>query len=76
MTKQIYFGIAICVIVIAIYFTGVVIGRAKCQAQIATAATNATQQQMIKKEKINAEVFNTGMRDIRDVLRTKYTIAD
>ena len=51
-------------------------GRVQCNAQIAQA--NATYQSEIinLKEKINAETFNVGLRDIRRILREKYSIAE
>jgi len=62
--------------VIAAWCAGAVIGRAKCMENVANRAAVNSQQQIAKKEKINAEIYRTGVRDIRDILRAKYTIAD
>lgn len=75
MTKY-YIPVAILVIILFAYFFGIIRGRDKCIKQIATENMNISQQQNIKKEKINAEIYRTGTGDIRNILRTKYTIAD
>lgn len=66
-------------VVVGIFFSfwmGTRVGRVQCNAQIAQA--NATYQSEIinLKEKINAETFNVGLRDIRRILREKYSIAE
>lgn len=75
MTK-LYSTIAICGIIIVAYFFGTTRGHDNCIKNIATQNATIAQQQNIKKEKINAEIYRTGVRNIRDILRTKYTIAD
>ncbi len=74
--KSIYLLGGICVGVIMAYFAGAALGRAKCMENVARQAVEITKTQMMKKEKINAEVYSLGVADIRDILRTKYTIAD
>jgi len=75
MTKLYLIG-AICGIIATVYLFGITRGREKCIQQIATQTTTNIQQQNIKKEKIHAEIYRTGIRDIRDILRAQYTIAD
>ena len=75
MTK-LYIPIAICGIILFAYIFGITRGRDKCIKQIATQSATISQQQTIQKEKINAEIYRTGVSDIRNILRTKYTIAD
>lgn len=75
MTKF-YIPIAICAAIIGIYLIGFARGRDKCIKQIAEQTASVTQQQNIKKEKINVEIYRTNVRDIRDILRMQYTIAD
>ena len=76
MNKKLYLPIAVCVIGLAVYLFGFARGRDKCIKQIATQTATISQQQTIKKEKINAETYRTGVNNIRDILRAKYTITD
>lgn len=58
------------------YAAGNRVGQLKCNAQ---AEQNVARQQseIIKTmENVNAETFNTGVRDIRRILYEKYTIAE
>ena len=58
------------------YIAGVRLGREKCRTDVA-AQSVAIQSQVIKiMGDINAETFNTGDGDIRDILRQKWTIAE
>jgi len=75
MSKLYLYGAILAGLVTA-WCAGTVIGRAKCMENVANRAAVNSQQQIAKKEKINAEIYRTGVRDIRDILRTKYTIAD
>ena len=74
--QRLYIIIAICGIIIGIYFFGTLHGRDSCIKQIATENAAILQQQNIEKEKINAEIYRTDINTIRNILRTKYTIAD
>lgn len=75
MTK-IYLIVAIVSMVVGAYFMGVRVTQVKCRANVATAQT-ADMVQFMNLNRISDEkVFNTGMRDIRGILRQKYTIAD
>lgn len=75
MTK-VYLLIMICGTVAFAYLIGGALGQAKCQEKIAQTNSYVSQQKLLIKEKINAEVYNVGVNDIRNILRTKYTIAD
>ena len=75
MTKH-YIIAAIIVCIITIYLFGRHIGVTKCNQELVAATIQQTEIHNQKKEKINAEVYHTGVRDIRRVLREKYTIAD
>ena len=71
-----YFILAIIVSVFIVYYCGFLRGHEKCTNDITQKNTQTVHQQILKKEKINAQIYRTGVRDIRDILRTKYTIAD
>ena len=75
MTKT-YLCIAICGLIFGAYIFGRTISNEKCKTKIATSNSEFLQQQNVQKEKINVEVYNTNMRDIRNILRAKYTIAE
>ncbi|MDR1361226.1 MAG: hypothetical protein LBJ18_02855 [Rickettsiales bacterium] len=80
--KKVYIiaGIAALAIVIAAYWSGGRVGAEKCKSEIADISAQAaiqTQNEITTtKREINAETYNTGVRDIRNRLRAKYTIAD
>jgi hypothetical protein len=82
---------ALAAFIFAAYWAGTRIGyadaRTECAERIAAAdaernaavinANNARAAKLAEqKRKINEEVYNTGIADIRDRLRAKYTIAD
>ena len=71
-----YLIIAICVIIVAAYILGASHGTAKCQQRTAQQTINTITTQQIKTEKINAEIYHTGMRNIRRILHEKYTITE
>lgn len=73
---RIYILGLVIMIVVAVYFSGVSIGRSKCVADMSVNSAQIAQQQLIKKEKINVSVNRRSVADIRDVLRAKYTIAE
>ena len=52
------------------------IGRSKCVADMSANTVQIAQQQLKKQEEINVEIYRTNVRDIRDILRAKYTIAE
>jgi len=69
------FLIAVCSVVGA-YFFGWNAGRIQCRNTVANNITHELQQQIEIMEKTHAETLHTGMRDIRRILREKYTIAE
>jgi hypothetical protein len=73
---KIYLIIAIFFMVLGAYFMGTRIAIMKCAANMANTQT-ADMVNFMKLNRISDEkVFNTGVHDIRDILRNKYTIAD
>ena len=76
MSNKIYliligFGVLICV-----YIFGIYSGYQKCNAKFATQTNNQQSHVIEIQRKVNEEVFNRGVNDIRNVLYRKYTIAD
>jgi len=74
--SRIYFIGAIGAMVFGAFYAGTQIARAKCRADMADAQTNELITQLDKKRKIDDKVFHTAVRDIRHILREKYTISD
>ena len=76
-TTIIAFGAAV-LVVMGAYWAGTRIGSEKCHAetmQKSNLNTIAIQNEITKaKERVNAETFNTGVRDIRGRLRENWTI--
>ena len=73
---KIYVVLAACAVVVGTYYYGATIMRAKCRTQNAVNETQNIQTIITTNREINEQVFNTGLADIRNILRTKYTIAD
>lgn len=73
---RIYIFIAAIAGLCVAYFTGVAIGRAKCVADVSANSVQVAQQQIKYMEEINVEINHSSVRDIRDILRKKYTIAE
>ena len=76
MINKIYLLAVGLIIMLCIYFFGMYAGYQKCNAKVATQANNQQSHVIEIQRKVNAEVFNRGVNDIRNVLRQKYTIAD
>ncbi len=76
MMNKIYVIAAMCAGIVIAYLIGGRVEMARCRAQVALDVIHSTNQTAQKKRKINEKVFNTGVNDIRDILRDKYTIAD
>lgn len=72
---RIYIVAAIFAAFFAFYYAGVRIGRERCHADNAVRGVEIQNQTIETMERINAEAYNTGVADIRDVLRAKYTIS-
>ena len=73
---QKYLIIAVCAMVVCAYFFGARIAREKCAADGANAQTSEIINSVNIVRTANEKTFNTGVRDIRDILRRKYTIAE
>lgn len=73
---KIYLIAAMAAFILFAFSAGTRIGTLRCERN--TARTTTTQQtQIIQHQvKINEKTMHTGMRDIRRVLRKKYTIAE
>lgn len=71
-----YLFIACVAIVAFAYWAGGRVAAQKCATKIAE--IRATQQSVNLENMVNVneKVFNTGVRDIRRILRTEYTIAE
>lgn len=67
----------ICVVVVAgAYWAGGRVAAQKCNARAAEVAVKQNQEIIKTMGAINEKTFNTGVCDIRRVLREKYTIAE
>ena len=76
MKMYLFIFMAGCAAIFFSYVAGVRMGREKCRADTAV-DTGLIQSKTIKIiEDVNAETFNRGLGDIRNVLREKYTIAE
>lgn len=71
-----YLIIAAVAIVAGAFFMGVRIGRMRCTIDSARAQSNEMTNIFDIKRNTDEKVFNTGVRDIRRILHTKYTIAE
>ena len=74
--NKIYLLIFVFGIVIGAYFAGTRVATQKCNARIATVTAGAQKQIFQTMGDVNAETFSTGVRDIRRILREKYSIAE
>lgn len=73
---QKYLIIAVCAMFFGAYFFGVRIAREKCVADGANAQTNEIINNVKLLRGANEKTVHTSVRDIRDILRRKYTIAE
>ena len=73
---KIYLIILICAIFFGAFFYGKNIGISQCKIQNLQNQIDVDEQKQIKERIINDTVYKTGVRDIRHVLRDKYTIAE
>ena len=74
--SKIYFLILISALIFGAYFYGVNITNAKCREIQANNNIAEIQQTDKNKREIHDMVYKTGLRDIRRILRDKYTIAE
>ncbi len=78
--NKLYLFMAIAAVVVGAYFYGANVADANCRARAAKQnVENLTnfQNQIIKNKRSNHEiVYKTSLRDIRRILRDKYSIAE
>ena len=68
---------AICAGVCAwVYWAGGRVATQKCDTRIAEIRAEQQSVNLENMVNVNEKVFNTGVRDIRRILRTEYTIAE
>ena len=74
--NRFYFTAIICALVLGAFFYGTNLADTKCQMR--HIKENSQQQtQLIKNERIiHDTVYKTGVADIRNILRDKYSIAE
>ena len=58
------------------YWAGGRVASQKCATQIAEIRADQQSVNLENMVNVNEKVFNTGVRDIRRILRTEYTIAE
>lgn len=73
---KIYFVLATAALVGGAYFFGVLSGRTQCESKYENKHILTIKEINKAKWGINEKVFNTGVADIRSILREKYTIND
>ena len=73
---KIYLIFLILALVGGAYFCGGQIAQKKCETHIAQNQTNEITQAIKIQRKADEKVYNTGVGDIRRILRAKYTIAE
>ena len=71
-----YLILTVVAIVFCAYFTGRKIAQTECAAHVANANTDAIIKKVNIQRMTNEKVFHTGVRDIRNILRKNYTIAE
>lgn len=78
--KLLYLFIFLSAVIIGAFFVGKNIGKANCKAEYSikqNLETKNNAKKIIKiTEVVNEKAYNTGVADIRDILRKKYTIAE
>lgn len=74
--KTLYMFVGTALVVLMTYFGGRAAGIANCRARVAASSQDIQMQIIQKQGEINAETLSRGARDIRRVLREKYTIAE
>jgi len=74
--NKIYIIATLTLVIVGVYWSGTRIASEKCHAEFAKQQNIKIQNTINLKGKINAETYNTAVTDIRNWLRTKYTIKD
>ena len=73
---RIYLIIALSCIVEGAYLLGTQVANRKCELRAALNQTYEIIQKISMQRETDEKVYNTGVRDIRRILHTKYTIAE
>lgn len=73
---KMYLIAAMAAFILFAFCAGVRIGALKCERGVARAVTTQQKHNIQHQVKINEKTMHTGMRDIRRILREKYTIAE
>ena len=71
-----YLGADIIAIIIGAFWAGERIAYEKCTHRATQSQNNEISKSINMQRNINEKVLNTGVRDIRDVLRREYTIGE
>lgn len=74
--KYIYVPICAVLLLCAAYIAGVRNGKINCRVRVAAETADAYTHMIKQQEDINVETLRRSTNDIRDVLRTEYTIAE
>jgi len=78
--NKLYLFLAVCALVCGAYFYGMNLADAKCRARFSQqnlqSIQNYQNQIMKNKRQTDEIIYKTSVRDIRRVLRDKYSIAD
>lgn len=73
---KIYLIAAMAAFILFAFATGARIGTLRCERGVTHRATQQQTQIIQHQVQINEKTMHTGMRDIRRILREKYTIAE
>ena len=71
-----FYLVAVVVVIVGAYWSGWRVATERCQRTVVDATVQKQNQIMKMQERVNAEVFNRGVDDIRRILRAQYTIAE
>lgn len=73
---KLYLGGAIIIMIIGAFWAGGRIAHEKCITTTAQSQNTEISNSINMQRNINEKVLNTGVRDIRDILRREYTIRE
>lgn len=73
---KIYLIAAVAAFILFAFCAGVRIGTLGCERDASRITTTQQKHNIQHQEQINEKTMHTGMRDIRRILREKYTIAE
>lgn len=73
---KLYVFIGFLCVIIGAYWVGRHVGKTRCNVHVAEMHMESQGQVIRAMENIDVEMAGTGVRDIRRILREKYTIAE